>query len=84
MAPYVIMVEEAFESNSWTAFFRESVLVKVPGGCEGGESGDDGGNGGDGGGGGGGCGSGGGASAAPSSSLADTPPLLLSDDCLPG
>eukprot|EP00964_Phaeocystis_antarctica_P010949 scaffold6017_cov48-Phaeocystis_antarctica.AAC.3 len=62
MAPYVIMVEEAFESNSWTAFFRESVLVKVPGGCEGdeggegGEGGEDGGGGGEGGEGGeGGC-----------------------------
>ena len=40
MAPYVIMVENAFKSNSWTAFFREAVLVKVPGGCEGGEGGE--------------------------------------------
>ena len=67
MAPYAAMEEGAFKSNDWTAFFREALLVKVPGGCgggkggeggEGGEGGDEGGNdggeGGDGGGGGGG------------------------------
>ena len=48
IAPYVIMVEEAFKSNAWTASFREAVLVKVPGGDAGGEGGE-GGEGGDGG-----------------------------------
>ena len=61
MAPYVIMVEGAFESNAWTACFSESVLVKVPGGCGGcggcgGGEGGDGGDGGDDGGAGGGGG----------------------------
>ena len=65
MAPYMAMVEEALKSNARTAFFREAVLVKVPGGCGGGEGGDGGDDGGVGGGGGnggdeggGGCGSG--------------------------
>ena len=52
IGPYVVMVEEAFESNASTAFFRESLLIKVPGGCEGGkggEGGEDGGGGGEGG-----------------------------------
>ena len=40
MAPYLVMVEDAFKSNSRTAFLREAVLVKVPGGCEGGEGGE--------------------------------------------
>ena len=59
MAPYVVKAEDAFKSNAWIAFFREAVLVKVPGGCEGGEggSGGEGGEGGhDGGAGGGGGG----------------------------
>ena len=40
IVPCVVMVEDAFKSNSRTAFFREAVLVKVPGGCEGGEGGE--------------------------------------------
>ena len=40
MAPYATMAEDAFKSNAWTASFREAVLVKVPGGCEGGEGGE--------------------------------------------
>ena len=59
MAPYVVMVEEASKSNAWTAFFREAVLVKVPGGCGGGEGGDGGGDGG------GECGEGGEGGMAP-------------------
>ena len=68
IAPYVIMVEEAFKSNAWTASFREAVLVKVPGGDAGGEGGEDGGGGGEDGGGGGGGGSGGAHSTSNSSS----------------
>ena len=67
MAPYVVMVEVAFKSNAWIAIFRKAVLVKVPGGCEGGEGGEgggggEGGEGGDDGGGEGGDGGGGGGS----------------------
>ena len=40
MAPYVVIAYETFESNAWTALIREAVLVKIPGGCGGGEGGD--------------------------------------------
>eukprot|EP00964_Phaeocystis_antarctica_P028795 scaffold16235_cov50-Phaeocystis_antarctica.AAC.4 len=42
MGPYVAVAAVASSLNTWTATFREAVLVKVPGGC-GGEGGDDGG-----------------------------------------
>ena len=62
MGPYVAIAEVAFALKARTATFRETVLVKVPGGDggDGGDGGGDGGDGGDGGsnggeGGGGGC-----------------------------
>ena len=39
MGPYVAMAEAAFVLNAVAAVFRESVVVKVPGGNGGGESG---------------------------------------------
>ena len=48
MGPYVAIAEVAFALKARTATFRETVLVKVPGG-DGGDGGGDGGDGGDGG-----------------------------------
>eukprot|EP00964_Phaeocystis_antarctica_P084094 scaffold52950_cov63-Phaeocystis_antarctica.AAC.1 len=57
--PYVASAEVELSLYAWNAVFRDSLLVKVPGGDAGGEGGEDGGGGGEDGGGGGGGGSGG-------------------------
>ena len=51
MRPYVALAAVRLALNAWTAVFREPVVVKVPGGNDGGEGGNDGGDGGEGGGG---------------------------------
>ena len=59
MRPYVAVAAAGSTLYAWTATFREAVLVKMPGGDDGGDGGDGGGGGSDGGGGGGSGGGGG-------------------------
>ena len=47
MGPYVAVAAAASRLNAWTAAFREALLVKVPGGDDGGEGGEGGEGGGD-------------------------------------
>ena len=46
--PYVAMADAGLALTAWTAAFRDSLLVKVPGGGDGGDGGDGGGDGGNG------------------------------------